>query len=118
MVSPLRISVPAEKDIQEILIESLREHGPMARDRYAALIEAALLEIAASPDGIGARPRPETGNNTYSWSLANSKEHTPIIEERVKNPVHTIYYRYTPSSNRVLVRRVLHQRMSPLRYLV
>jgi len=113
----LRISLPTERDIVLILVESLTAHGELARDRYSALIEAALRNIIKAPDGIGARPRPETGNDTYSWSLSTSKNHTAIIEDRVKNPVHTIYYRYQSGGARVTVRRILHERMSPERYL-
>jgi len=117
MVAQLRISVTAERDIETILIDSLREHGPAARDRYAALIEAAIKEILTAPDGVGARLRPETGKNAYSWSLANSKNHTPIIADRVKDPAHTIYYRYNASRNQVTIRRILHQRTAPQHYL-
>ncbi|TIC79153.1 type II toxin-antitoxin system RelE/ParE family toxin [Nocardioides sp. GY 10113] len=53
------LSRAAEQDIVEILTRTQEEFGDDARQRYAALIVAAIRHAADHRDGVGFRARPE-----------------------------------------------------------
>ena len=63
---PIRLSALAQSDITEILRWSEDEFGTSARERYAALIGAALRDLQAHPHGTGSQERPELGAGVLS----------------------------------------------------
>jgi len=54
-VAKWRLSGPAEAQLAQILANSLQGWGESGRDRYAALIIAAMQDVADDPDRNGSR---------------------------------------------------------------
>ena len=50
-----RLAAPAEAQLARILADSLRGWGVAGRDRYAALLIAAMQDVADEPDRIGSQ---------------------------------------------------------------
>lgn len=110
----LRVSRAARADIADILTQSVRHHGEGARDRYRALISAALARIAADPLGRSSVERESIMVGTRSLHVRHARRESRVVP--VAAPVHEIYYRID-RSDRVEILRVLHERMDPSRHL-
>jgi toxin ParE1/3/4 len=109
-----RLARPAEIDLANILSTSAERWGAEGRQRYAAMLIAAIRQVAAEPEGPLTRKRPELRSDLrcfhtrYARSLAQAA--------KVKRPVHVLYYRVAAKGVIEIV-RVLHERMEPSRHL-
>jgi plasmid stabilization system protein ParE len=84
-------------DITEALNWSEENFGSGASDRYAALIEAALLALQIAPLRPGVRDMSAIRPNLYSYHLMLCKDHVPQTQ-RVKKPRHFVMFRYDGTS--------------------
>jgi toxin ParE1/3/4 len=109
-VATLRISKPAGDDLETILATSLERWGEQGRDRYAALLTAALKALARAPLAPTTRERPELAPDVRSFHIRHLRG-----RKGVHAPVHVIYYVATDSGIDVL--RVLHERMEPTQHV-
>ena len=108
-----RLSAAAQADLVEILAWTYEQFGESARERYAALIVAALRDISAQPDRAGSIQRPELGEGLRSWHLRLSREHVRMAT--VRRPRHFLIYR--TENGRVVIGRVLHDAMELTRHM-
>ena len=109
-----RLSRPAQADLAHILATSAERWGIEARRRYALLIAAAMRKAAADPQGPATRERSEVLRGIRSLHLRHASADHP--NNRVRAPVHVIYYRIV-RSGMVEIVRVLHERMEPGQHL-
>ncbi len=110
----LRLSRPAEADIATILSWSQAQFGKVAAERYAALIAAALRDVALDPARVGAEERPELGAGLMSYHLFFSRK--SAARGAVRMPRHLVLCRLEPDGA-VAVGRVLHDAMELSRHL-
>jgi toxin ParE1/3/4 len=108
-----RLSRLAEDDLLRILSTSEERWGLEARRRYAAIIIAAMRKVATDPKGLTTRDRAELLTGVRSMHLRHTRVHS---QERVRHPVHVLYYRMI-APDLVEIVRVLHERMEPGRHL-
>lgn len=109
-----RLTEAADDDIVDILRETTRQFGPLQRKRYAALIERAIEMVAEAPECPGSRQREDLAAGVRSF-------HIEIAAGRRGAASHVIYYlcgRLDDGRDGVIVVRLLHERMEPLRHLV
>ena len=102
-----RLSRLARSDIVEILAWSVEHFGGAARDRYQALLAAAINDLADDPFRPGSRPRPDIGPGTRIWHLRANRDRTGL--PRVNTPRHMVVYRVDDGI--VIIGRVLHDAM-------
>ncbi|AUG51543.1 type II toxin-antitoxin system RelE/ParE family toxin [Thalassospira marina] len=114
MTAKYRLTASAKADITRVLSESAFRHGQDARNRYAALILAALKRIANAPDGHLTLDRPDLRPDIRCFHIRHSRLHS--TEQPVGRPVHVVFYRST-GSGVIEVIRVLHERMDPVRHI-
>lgn len=108
-----RLTDAAASDISDILRATTRQFGPVQRRRYAALITSAIELAADQPNRPGSRSREELAAGLRSL-------HAEMAARRHGAAVHVVYYlREQPEDGRdgIVVVRVLHERMEPLRHL-
>ena len=110
----IRLAGPAERDIAALLAWSGEHFGEAGRRRYAALIEAALRDVAADPERPGSQMRPELGPGRRIYHLRHSRERTP--DGSVQSPRHFLVYRRA-AADLVVVARILHDAMDIARHL-
>lgn len=110
-----RLSAAAQSDVADILAWSQEQFGESARKRYQALLSTALRDVAAQPEGIGARRRPELGVDLISWHLRLSRDHVPDAVGKVHRPRHFLVYRHVDAVVEIV--RVLHDSMELSRHL-
>lgn len=110
MTAQYRLTASAKADITALLKESASQHGLDARDRYAALILAALRRVAKAPEGHSTSARPDLRPDIRSFHIRHSRNESH--EAPVGNPVHVIFYRAIEPGLIEIV-RVLHDRMEP-----
>ena len=108
-----RLSRLAEDDVLRILSTSEERWGPEARRRYAAIIIAAMRKVATDPKGLATWDRAELLTGVRSMHLRHTRVHS---QERVRHPVHVLYYRMI-EPDLVEIVRVLHERMEPRRHI-
>jgi toxin ParE1/3/4 len=109
-----RLSFAARRDLSRLLAASEESWGREARDRYAALLVAAMQQVALEPQGRTTRDRAHLAPGLRSFHL----RHTRIASQgaAVQHPVHVLYYRaLLPDAVEIV--RVLHERMEPSRQL-
>ncbi|MCL2455132.1 MAG: type II toxin-antitoxin system RelE/ParE family toxin [Micrococcales bacterium] len=102
-----RLSQAAQADILQILAWSSTQFGQAARERYQALIAAALRDIAERRDGPGSTARPELGPGVLTWHLRQSRARS--TGGNVHRPRHFVVFRI--DTDTVIVGRVLHDSM-------
>lgn len=107
MTYKVELTPDARADIARILVASAEDFGPRARDRYAALMAAALANLRKDPFRPGSAERAEIrpGLRTYHLRQARQQAAGP----RVGRPRHLIVY--AVSDETVVVLRVLHDAM-------
>lgn len=103
----VRITGPARRDIGQIYVWTEGCFGSAAARRYEALIHAAITDVAASPDRVGAKERPELGGGIRSWHLRSSRDRTS--GQPVGRPRHLLFYLI--KDHWVVILRVLHDSM-------
>jgi toxin ParE1/3/4 len=109
-----RLARPAQIDLANILATSAERWGAEGRQRYAAVLAAAMRQIADQPEGPLTKKRPELRSGIRSFRV----RYTRISAEdaTVRSPVHVLYYRVAQEGVIEIV-RVLHERMEPRRHL-
>lgn len=105
-----RISNAARADIVHILRLSQAQFGDQARQRYQALILAALRAIADTPYRIGSYERDELAPGLRSYHLIHSRQQAKQPHGAVKSPRHIVFYRVA-SADVIEVVRLLHDAM-------
>ena len=109
-----RVSRQARGDLARILATSAQTWGEEGRRRYAALLAAAMRRAASDPEGRMTRDRSELLHGLRSLHLRYVRVDDP--PDRVKRPVHCLYYRpIEPGLIEII--RVLHERMDPTLHL-
>ncbi len=109
-----RLTEAADDDIADVLRETMRQFGPLQREKYAALIERAIEMAAEAPERPGSRRRDDLAAGILSF-------HVEIAARRRGAAVHVVYYLRGPLNDGrdgVIVARLLHERMEPLRHLI
>jgi toxin ParE1/3/4 len=109
-----RLSRPAQADLTRILIASAERWGTEGRRRYAAILSAAMHKAAADPEGPATRDQGNLARGMRSLHLRFARPHNP--DDRVRYPVHIIYFRVHRSGD-IEIARVLHERMEPSRHI-
>jgi toxin ParE1/3/4 len=109
-----RLSRLAQDDLLRILSASEQRWGPEARRRYAATIAAAMRKVADNPEGPATKARTELLTGVRSIHLRHVR--TQNVDEKVRHPVHVLYYRAI-GPDLVEIVRVLHERMEPRRHI-
>lgn len=108
-----RLTHAAQADIVAILAWSHDQFGEAARERYEALIAAAIRDAASSSDEFEPTPRPELGDGVFSWHLAQSRDR--ISGKTVRHPRHFFVCRR--DGEVLVVGRILHDAMDPQRHV-
>jgi toxin ParE1/3/4 len=107
----VRLSAPAQEDLESILARSLERWGARGRSGYAALLTASIRTVAADPSGPMTHERDELLPGIRSFHVRHARG-----KHGVRQPVHVIYYR-APRTGVIEIVRVLHERMDPFRHL-
>jgi len=107
---PYRISNAARADIVDILRLSQTQFGDQARQRYQALILAALQAIVDTPYRIGSHERDELAPGLRSYHLIYSRQQAKQTHGMVKSPRHIVFYRVA-NDDVIEVVRLLHDAM-------
>ena len=105
-----RISNAARADIVDILRLSHTQFGDQARQRYQALILAALQALADAPHRIGSHDRDELAPGLRSYHLSYSRQQAKQTHGTVKSPRHIVFYRVANDAL-IEVVRLLHDAM-------
>ncbi|QDP94844.1 type II toxin-antitoxin system RelE/ParE family toxin [Microlunatus elymi] len=108
-----RLTRAVQADIVSILAWSEEQFGEEARERYQALIAAAVRDAASNPDPVGRIARPELGAEVFSWHLAQSRSRSR--GGIVRRPRHFLICRR--EGEVLVVGRVLHDAMDPRRHV-
>lgn len=112
-MSKFRLAGPALADLKEILSVSAERWGDRARDRYAALLTAAMQQAANDPAGRFVRDQKGLKSGLLSFHVRHARTGS---SREVKRPAHVIYFRVVEAGTGLIV-RVLHERMDPTRHL-
>ena len=99
----IRFTVAARRDIDEITDWTRIEFGATAAERYLALFRQAFNDLVVDPELLGARFRPDLGQDIFCYHLRSSRDRAPSL---VRNPRHFILYRLRGRIVRVI--RILH----------
>ena len=113
-VARFRVSKLAQSDLARILAASESRWGLEGRNRYAALIEAAMRQVADEPEGAATRDRNVLHRGTRGLHLRHVRAGSSGA--KVRSPVHILYYR-SVRPELVEIIRVLHERMDPSRHI-
>jgi toxin ParE1/3/4 len=109
-VPQVRLTRSAEADLARILAVSAERWGIDPRRRYEALLFDAIQQLAVQPEGPLTRKRSDVGPRIRSFHVRQTRREPR--DERVRQPVHVIYYRPVQWDVIEIV-RVLHERMEP-----
>jgi len=112
----LRVSAPAESDIEDVLESSNDQFGELVRARYALLIAGALRAIAEDCDRVGVNERPDLGKGVLTYHLHFSRKRVPDARSRVQAPRHLFVFRLA-EDGATEVARLLHDSMQLERHL-
>jgi len=109
-----RLARPAQIDLANILATSAERWGTEGRQRYAAVLAAAMRQVADEPEGPLTKKRPELRSGIRSFHVRYTRRSAEGA--RVRRPVHVLYYRVAQEGVIEIV-RVLHEKMDPSRHL-
>jgi toxin ParE1/3/4 len=109
-----RLARPAQVDLANILATSAERWGAEGRQRYAAVLAAAMRQVADQPEGPLTKKRPELRSAIRSFHVRYTRRSAE--DATVRRPVHVLYYRVAQEGVIEIV-RVLHERMEPSRHL-
>jgi len=110
-----RLTPFARADLDSVLEWSARYFGEQGRDRYEALIFAAIADVRRFPNHPASKHHPQYGRGVRSWHLRLSRSHVPPDVGQVESPRHLLFYRVMGSV--VVIGRLLHERMDLKRHL-
>ncbi|MEJ7794204.1 MAG: hypothetical protein WKF50_01520 [Nocardioides sp.] len=102
-----RLTHLAQADISGILIWSYESFGEAAEARYAALIAAAIRDVAERSTDIGFTSHQELGDGVLTWHLAQSRGRSRGSD--VRRPRHFLVCRR--ERDILAIGRVLHDAM-------
>lgn len=88
-----RLAAPAEAQLARILADSLRGWGVAGRDRYAALLIAAMQDVADEPDRIGSQ---RVEGEVRLYHTRHSKRRVADPPGSVRRPRHLLVYERAP----------------------
>ena len=108
-----RLARPAQIDLANILATSRERWGSEGRQRYAAILVAAMRQVAAEPEGPLTQNRRDLRSGLRSFHIRHSRR-PPAA--KIRRPVHVLYYRVAQKGLIEIV-RVLHERMDPSHHL-
>lgn len=108
-----RLARPAQIDLANILATSAERRGAGSQ-RYAAVLAAAMRQVAAEPDGPLTKKRPDLHSGVRSFHVRYARRSAEGA--KVRRPVHVLYYR-AAKEGVIEIIRVLHERMDPSRHL-
>lgn len=109
-----RLSLPAQADLSRILETSAERWGADGRRRYAVLLAAAMRLVANEPATPLARDRSDLLRGVRSFHVRHARSR--MSSDKVKAPVHIVYYRIV-EPELVEIVRVLHEHMEPGRHI-
>ena len=109
-----RLARPAQVDLANILATSAERWGAEGRQRCAAVLAAAMRQVADQPEGPLTKKRPELRSGIRSFHVRYTRRSAEAA--MVRRPVHVLYYRIAQKGVIEIV-RVLHERMEPSRHL-
>lgn len=104
-----RLAEPAERDIRNILRETLQMFGPIQARAHAGIIEQGIALVADEPGRPGSVGREELAPGVRSL-------HLEVVTRRRGGAAHCLYYvtaRFPDGTDGVVIVRVLHERMEP-----
>lgn len=109
-MSRYRLTDSAEVELGEILDWSESRFGVMARDRYLALILAALRDVADDPKRKSVHWHRIGTNQIGVYHIANSRDRTPPTRGRVAEPRHYVIFSLGDEDG-IVVLGFVHERM-------
>jgi toxin ParE1/3/4 len=113
-MAQFRLARPTQIDLANILSTSAEQWGAEGQQRYAAVLAAAMRQVAAEPEGPLTRKRPDLRSGIRSFHVRHARRSAETA--KVRKPVHVLYYRVARQGVIEIV-RVLHERMEPNRHL-
>lgn len=109
-----RLARSAQVDLANIPSMSAERWGADGPQRYAAVLAAAMRQVAAEPHGPLSKKRPELRSGICSFHVRHARLSAEV--GKVKHPVHVLYYR-VDHQGVIEIARILHERMEPSRHL-
>ena len=109
-----RLARPAQIDLANILATSGERWGAEGRRRYAAILAAAMRQVAAEPHGPLTKRRPNLRSSVRSFHVRYTRRSAE--DAAVRRPVYVLYHRVAQEGVIEIV-RVLHEGMEPSRHL-
>ena len=116
MPHKLLLSNPALADIEHILEWTTGAFGAVGRQRYEALIQTALTDLAVNPARLGTKQRDDIAPAIITYHLSASRKRT-TTSTQVAKPRHLILFRVnnkpaeSGGSAEVQILRFLHDSM-------
>ena len=104
----VKVAKPARKDIASALRHSENEFGLAARERYKALIDQAINDIAKDPARPGVLSIVDIKEGYLLYHLRMSRRN--VSGDRVGKPRHFFLFRLENADN-LIIARLLHDRM-------
>jgi toxin ParE1/3/4 len=105
----VELTASARANIAGVLAASVEDFGARARERYAALIAAALVDLREDPFRRGSADRAEIRPGLRAYHLRHARDRAAGAELRVGRPRHLVVY--AVADERVVVLGVLHDAM-------
>lgn len=105
-----RLSAPAEAQIDQILEWSQEKFGDLARERYAALLVAAMENVAESPDQAAVVWKRSGRANLGIYHVRHGRHRVPDPPGPVGDPRHYLVFRVGPDGI-VDILGFIHERM-------
>jgi toxin ParE1/3/4 len=109
-----RLARPAQVDLAGILATSAGRWSADGGQRDAAVLAAAMRQVAADPDGPLTRTRQDLRSGIRSFHVRHARRSAGA--GTVRRPGHILYYRAVEDGV-IEILRVLHERMDPSRHL-
>jgi toxin ParE1/3/4 len=92
-VAEWRLAAPAEAQLTRILADSLQGWGISGRDRYAALLIAAMQDVADDPDRMGSKL---IEGELRVYHIRHSRRRVGHSPGTVRRPRHLLVYERVP----------------------
>ena len=105
-----RLSAPAEAQIDQILEWSQEQFGDQARERYAALLVAAMEDVAEDPSRAAVVWRRSGRADLGIYHVSHSRERVPDPPGSVGEPRHYVVFR-VGAGGVVDILGFIHERM-------
>lgn len=109
----LRLSDEANDDVDGIWHYTVTMYGFEQASNYIVLLRQAFLDIEENPERPSSRRHPELGPRVRSYRIELSKDRSGT---GIKTARHIVFYTLQ-HEDLVLVVRILHDQMDPLKHL-